>query len=268
MRIHEQNPNGAHRAAFQWQWLRALIITCGLCASASAQTVRPLVAELGNPAKGRVEYVNDSLTPLNVVLEPKSFTVGEDGQIAYRPLDANVHLRLSVTSFRLLPQQSFYVFYEASSPASPTWFVIYAAFSGFPFKTQAGMSVRLELPHTVYLLPKHSVAKAEVAVNRAEYIPAQKKLVVEVENTGDNFGRVQQALVAVGKKKQEAPGFPVFPHSKRRIEIPLEQEGAPSGVELEFPNFKIEQSTIEQTPIDQTAVAPPKADPSAPPRNP
>jgi uncharacterized membrane protein len=32
-----------------------------------AQTVRPLIAELGNPAKGRVEYVNDSLTPLNVV---------------------------------------------------------------------------------------------------------------------------------------------------------------------------------------------------------
>src|SRR6266571_4878351 len=39
---------------------------------APAQTVRPLINELSNPAKGRVEYVNDSFTPLNVVLEAKS----------------------------------------------------------------------------------------------------------------------------------------------------------------------------------------------------
>ena len=38
-------------------------------ASGRAQTVRPVINELSNPAKGRVEYVNDSLTPLNVVLE-------------------------------------------------------------------------------------------------------------------------------------------------------------------------------------------------------
>jgi len=41
-------------------------------AALEAQTVRPVINELGNPAKGRVEYVNDSLTPLNVVLEAKA----------------------------------------------------------------------------------------------------------------------------------------------------------------------------------------------------
>ena len=114
-----------------------------------AQTVRPVINELSNPAKGRVEYVNDSLTPLNVVLEAKSFSVSETGEITYRPLDADVHLKLSTTSFRIQPQQTYYVFYEATAPKSPTWFVIYAAFSGFPFRSAQGMNVRLELPPTV-----------------------------------------------------------------------------------------------------------------------
>jgi len=75
-----------------------------------AQTVRPVVNELGNPAKGRVEYVNDGMTPLNVVLEAKSFTVSETGEISYRALDPNIHLKLSTTSFRIQPQQTYYVF--------------------------------------------------------------------------------------------------------------------------------------------------------------
>src|SRR3954466_1690964 len=85
------------------------------------QTVRPLISELGNPAKGRVEYVNDSLTPLNVVLEARSFSVSETGEITYRALDPDIHLKLSTTSFRIQPQQTYYVFYEANSPKSPSW---------------------------------------------------------------------------------------------------------------------------------------------------
>jgi len=217
-----------------------------LCATASTQTVRPLVAELGNPAKGRVEYVNDSFTPLNVVLEAKSFSVSETGQISYRPLDPNIHLKLSVSSFRLQPQQSFYVFYEASTDASPAWFVLYAAFSGFPFRTQQGMNVRLELPHTVYLLPKIALQKDEVVINRAEFVAADKKLVLEVENTGGKFGRVQQTFVSFGKRQEEAPGFPVFPHSRRVVELPFDE--SPSGVQLLFSNFKIEKSVPARSP--------------------
>ena len=45
-----------------------------LGAPLSAQTVRPVINELvGNPVKSRVEYVNDGITPLNVVLEARSF---------------------------------------------------------------------------------------------------------------------------------------------------------------------------------------------------
>jgi len=216
-----------------------------LSAGAVGQTVRPVINELGNPAKGRVEYVNDGLTPLNVVLEAKSFTVSEKGEISYRPLDPNIHLKLSATSFRIQPQQTYYVFYEASAPPSPTWFVIYASFTGFAFRTAQGMNVRLQLPHTVYLLPKQRVERADVHVVRAELNAADNKVLLEVENTGDNFGRVLQTQLASGRKKQEAPGFPIFPHSKRILEVPLDAKSggdtAPTEVSFQFENFKIEE---------------------------
>jgi len=225
--------------------LLAALLCCLIASAASvAQTVRPVINELGNPAKGRVEYVNDSLTPLNVVLEPKSFTVSENGEISYRPLDPSVHLKLSTTSFRIQPQQTYYVFYEATSPQSPAWFVIYAAFSGFPFRTSLGMNVRLELPHTVYLLPKKSVEKPDIHIARAELSREEHKVRLEVENTSDYFGRVLETQLVYSKKKQEAPGFPIFPHSKRILEVPLEAksegENVPVDFMLQFQNFKIE----------------------------
>jgi hypothetical protein len=226
------------------------LLLCGISAlalstGAMAQTVRPVISELGNPAKGRVEYVNDSDTPLNVVLEAKSFTVSEKGEAEYRPLDPNIHLKLSATSFRIQPKQTFYVFYEASAPPNPTWFVIYASFSGFAFRTAQGMNVRLQLPHTVYLLPKQRPEKADVRVLRAELDENHNKVLLEVENTGNNFGRVLQTQLANGRKKQEGPGFPIFPHSKRILEVPLDAKSArdsvPTEVSLQFENFKIEE---------------------------
>jgi len=244
---------------------RLLVVLCGLLLDASsvAQTVRPLISELGNPAKGRVEYVNDSLTPLNVVLEARSFSVSETGEISYRALDPDIHLKLSTTSFRIQPQQTYYVFYEASSPKTPSWFVIYAAFSGFPFRTAQGMNVRLELPHTVYLLPKQSVDKSEIRMDRAELRPAENKVLLEVENTGDNFGRILQTQLAYSKKKQDAPGFPIFPHSKRIMEVPLDEkpegENVPVNAVLQFEKFKVEQKLTrgdEAEPVASTVSTP------------
>lgn len=236
-----------YRGSFgnSFRFLTSGIIALALCAGAAGQTVRPVINELGNPAKGRVEYVNDGLTPLNVVLEARSFTVSEKGDISYGPLDPNIHLKLSATSFRIQPQQTYYVFYEASAPPSPTWFVIYASFTGFAFRTAQGMNVRLQLPHTVYLLPKQRAEKADVRVVRAELNAHDNKVILEVENTGNNFGRVLETQLAAGKKKQEAPGFPIFPHSKRILEVPLDTkaagDAAPTEVSFQFENFKIEE---------------------------
>jgi hypothetical protein len=212
--------------------------------SSLAQTVRPVVNELSNPAKGRVEYVNDGLLPLNVVLEAKSFTVSETGEISYRPLDPQIHLKFSTTSFRIQPQQTYYVFYEATSPQAPAWFVIYASFSGFPFRTAQGMNVRLQLPHTVYLLPKKSMEKPDLQIDLALLSRSDNKVRLEVENKGDFFGRVLETQLVYSKKKQEAPGFPLFPHSKRVIEVVLDEkadsENVPVDYVFQFQNFKVE----------------------------
>jgi hypothetical protein len=225
---------------------------CAVAAGCLAQTVRPVINELSNPAKGRVEYVNDGLTPLNVVLEAKSFTVSETGEIAYRPLDPDIHVKFSATSFRVQPQQTYYVFYEASSAKSPAWLVIYASFSGYTFRTAQGMNVRLQLPHTVYLLPKQSVEQRDIHVIRAKLSPAENKVLLEVENTGDNFGRVLQTQLVYTRKKQEAPGFPVFPHSKRILEVPLDEkaegESVPVEVSFQFEKFKVEEKLQRQSP--------------------
>ena len=106
------------------------------------------------------------------------------------------------------------------------------------------MNVRLELPHTVYLLSKKSVEKLDVHIARAELNREENKVRLEVENTSDNFGRVLETQLVYSKKKQEAPGFPIFPHSKRIMEIPLdakaEGENVPVDFTLRFQNFKIE----------------------------
>ena len=40
-----------------------------------AQSVRPVIVEYKGQARGKVELVNNSLFPINVVLEPKSFDI-------------------------------------------------------------------------------------------------------------------------------------------------------------------------------------------------
>lgn len=207
---------------------------------AAAQTVRPLINELGNPAKGRVEYVNDADVPLNVIVEARSFTVDENGGIKYRPLDGNIHLKLSATSFRIPPKQSYFLFYDASADKAPAWFVIYGAFSGFGFRTAEGMNVRVQLPQTVYLLPKGGLERGDVRIVSCEFDPAQKKVTMVAENTSPNFGRIQQAFLSSGNKRQEVSGFPIFPGSRRRMEYTWDGDVPPQKVVLEFEKFNVE----------------------------
>ena len=107
------------------------------------------------------------------------------------------------------------------------------------------MNVRLELPHTVYLLPKQSAEKSEVHIARAELKPNEQKVVLEVENTGANFGRVLETQLVYAHRKQEAPGFPLFPHSKRILEVPLDDkaqaDNLPLEVLLQLKDFKVQQ---------------------------
>jgi hypothetical protein len=182
-----------------------------------------------------------------VVVEAKSFRVDDKGAITYRPLDGNIHLKLSATSFRIPPQQSYFLFYEASSDASPAWFVIYGAFSGFGFRTAQGMNVRIQLPHTVYLLPKDGVQQSEIKVVSCDFDAAAKKVKLVAQNSGRNFGRIQQAFLSAGKKREEGAGFPIFPQSRREMEYTWDGDAPPEKLVLELEKFKVE-SEVQRTP--------------------
>jgi hypothetical protein len=72
-----------------------------------------------------------------------------------------------------------------------------------------------------------------------------------------------ETQLVYSKKKQDAPGFPVFPHSKRILEIPLtekaEGENVPVEVSMQFQKFKIEQKLqrVRTGEAVTAAVAPP-----------
>lgn len=210
------------------------------------QTVRPLIDENvvkgpGSKAKGKIEYVNDSLQVLAVSLDSQSFTVSDTGEMQYRPLDPGIHVKYSATSFHIQPKQSYLVFYQAEAEAVPSWFVVYATFAGFKERTTEGLQIHILLPHTVYLLQKGEVKRDALVVKTAEFHPIEQKVVLRVENTGPAFGRILEADIGAGKDKVTSNGFPVFPHRERQVEIPWTSSDDPKKITLHLKGFLLEQ---------------------------
>jgi hypothetical protein len=92
-----------------WLWIPVI----------QAQTVRPVIVEYRGSGQNRFELVNNSDRPLSVTIEPKSFTIDEEGNPQFVPLDPSIHLKLSGMSFRIPPQQSRFVFYQVSADKLP-----------------------------------------------------------------------------------------------------------------------------------------------------
>ncbi len=234
----------------RWRAGRARVCVLMICVSIlffvpclHAQTVRPVIAEYTQKARARYDLVNDSLVPLNVVLEPKSFSIGEDGSPSFRPLDKSIHLRLSQMSFRIPPQQTYYVFYEATADSYPAWFVIYATFAGLP--KQTGLNVQVELPHTVYLFQKQALQESDIQVRAAEFFPGKKQISLEIENTGERLGRVADVEIRGEREKAVEPGFPLMPRSRRKLRLDWKPGAAPHRVIFRFKKFKVESPIQE-----------------------
>ena len=168
--------------------------------------------------------------------------------MSYRPLDSNIHVKFSASSFRILPKQSYLVFYESSADAIPAWFVVYATFAGYKETTAEGLKIHLLLPHTIYLLPKQGVKKEELVVKTAKFDPQAKIVTVRVQNTGPAFCRVLEADVTSLRDQASSNGFPVFPHSEREIEIPWTDTSGPNKVILQLEPFHLEQAIQSTTP--------------------
>ena len=207
---------------------------------AIGQTIQPVLSEYRGQASGRFTLINNSFLPVNVVIEPKSFTVSEDGEITYRPLDSDIHIKFSVTSFRIPPKQSFSVAYQARASTLPAWFVVYAGMTGSPVRTSSGMNIQILLPHTVYILPKKDAPKNELKIVKASFDTTNKIVSLEVESESDFFARVLVTEVHAGKKKIETQGFPIYPHKHRRLDVQWKEDEVPDIAVFSFRDFKIE----------------------------
>ena len=221
--------------------LVSLLVLLGILRPLGAQTVRPAVVEYPSQARGKFELVNESLFPLTVVLEPRGFHVEPAGELIEEPLDTTrVQVKLSAMSFRIPPRETYTVFYEATTKAFPSWFLISSTLTGA--RTQTGLNIRIELPHVVYMLQPQPLRRADVAVHAFEFDTVAKRVRVELENTSAALGRVLSSEVsASGAKTIPGGAFPLFPHSRRTLEIPWSGDATPERLVLRFANFTVEE---------------------------
>src|SRR6185437_4650625 len=191
-------------------WRRAIVAAAFvmLAGVARAQTISPVIVEYPQKANGRFQVVNDSDVPLAVVLEPESFTVDSEGKPTYFPLDSNIHLELSSTSFRIGPHQTYLVFYKASASRLPAWFTIYATVTGK--RTTQGLELAIHLPHTVYLLTQKPLVSDEIIWDKAQFSSANPQVEAAVTNRGTAYARVMAVSVTDSSgKREEYSGFPL-----------------------------------------------------------
>jgi len=214
-------------------------ITLLVESGAWCQTVRPVIVEYQSTANGKFELVNDGLTPLSVVLEPRSFTITDDGTGVYSPLEGNVHLQLSAMSFRIPPKQSRFVFYKATADRLPAWFVIYSVCSGRP--ARSGFNVEVDLPHTVYLRQKASLEKQDVGVESFEYLPEEKRAVITVSNSSEKLERALEWRLSSKATKISGNGFPLLPKGRRRLEVDWDSASPPEVFSVRFQHFTFKQ---------------------------
>jgi hypothetical protein len=208
--------------------------------SAQSQTVRPVIVEYRSAARGKFELVNNGVRPLNVVLEPRSFSIDEDGTGEFRPLESDIHLKLSAMSFRIPPQQSHWVFYEATADRLPAWFTIYSSMAAQP--NGQGFTIQVELPHTVYLVQKERLEKNDLVIKSARYDAARQRVVIDIDNVSPRLGRALEWQASAKRKKISQNGFPLLPHGRRRLEAEWKWPDPPEKVTVRFEHFTLKQA--------------------------
>ena len=111
---------------------------------------------------------------------------------------------------------------------------------------QSGLNVQVELPHTVYLGQKLALAKDDVQVTKAEFLPGSHQVQIDIRNIGDRLGRVSGIEVRGEREKATHPGFPLMPRSQRKITVDWKLGTPPQRAVVEFKNFKVETPLQER----------------------
>jgi hypothetical protein len=211
--------------------LSCVLFLSGFCCF--AQTVSPVIVEYKGKAEGKIALTNDTLAPMAVVLEPRSFSVTADGNGVYRSLDPEIHVELSSMSFRIDPGQTYYVFYKAKADKLPAWFTVYSTFSAV--KHTSGLDVRILLPHTVYIYAKKPQSKQDlVDVKQAVYLNNTGKVVCDFANDTSDLERVEEMRITSQSKSVTSAGFPLLPGSRRHIEVDWKETEPPRQVVLQM----------------------------------
>jgi len=217
-------------------------------AALRAQSVSPIITEYKEKGEGKILLVNDTLTPLVVLVQPQSFRINPDGSAAYRPLDPGIHVDLSTTSVRLQPKQEFYVFYKARADNLPAWFTIYATFS--PLQRGPGINLRIMLPHTVYLYQKQPLQRADINAGEATFDPATRHVFCDLENISKVYGRMREGSVEAGRESVSIGGFPMLPANPRHLDIEWTGKAAPETMVFHFDKFDIRLPVKGQAPAE------------------
>jgi hypothetical protein len=203
-----------------------------------AQAVSPLIREYKGKAEGMIALTNNSVVPMAVVLEPRSFSITADGSGIYRPLDSGIHIKLSPMSTRIDPGQTYYVFYEAKADKLPAWFTIYSTFSAVGHGS--GPDLRIVLPHTVYIYRKKAQSKEDVVeVKQAAFFRETGKIVCEIANNTVDLERVEEIRVVSNTRAISSPGFPLLPGTKRHVEVNWKEKDLPRELVLRMDRSSI-----------------------------
>ena len=219
--------------------LRVFVCSLWLCAASLAQSVQPVIVEYKGKADGKLAVTNNTLMPMVVVLEPKSFSITPEGKGIFRPLDKDIHVELSAMSVKLQPKQTYYVFYKASSERLPAWFTVYATFVSA--QHSPGLDVRIMLPHTVYLYQKQPLVLADVQVKDVIYSTRLRKVICTLNNAGDSLARVQEVKASGQHESSDIAGFPFLPGMERRLEIDWKEDTPPTELSLKFEHFSMKR---------------------------
>ena len=218
-------------------FLRVMFATLIFCAIATAQTVSPVIVEYKGAGAGKIALTNNTQTPLAVTLQPQSFGITPEGKGKYVSLDPHIHVKLSATSARLMPGQTYYVFYKAKADKYPAWFTIFSEFSA-P-RHENGIDVRIVLPHTVYLYQKERIQKSDIQIKSASYDLDKHTINCEIQNVSDRLARAQSASATGPHSSTEAGGFPLLPGGTRHLELDWKANHSPKEFELTFEHFRL-----------------------------
>ncbi len=215
----------------------AVVFLLSGSAALKAQSVQPVISEYTDHAAGWFEVTNNSTLADVVILEPKSFSIAPDGTGEFRFLDSSIHVELSTTSLRLEPQQTARIFYKVTTDIAPAWLCIYASFS--PAKKTQGLTVRMMLPHTVYVYQRLPLPKEAVDVGKVWYDSAKHIVHCELTNNSSLAGRAQAVEVVGGHATASLGGFPMLPHMQRILSVDWTSGEPPRSVEIIFDRFSL-----------------------------